>query len=142
MMQDSTSIILFLGAILVFAGLLFAVIALTRKSPSGVNVEKYRSRWLTIEQSLKKDEMSTYHMSVLHADTLLDQALKDKGIQGATMGERMKKMQTKWSNANNVWTAHKLRNQIAHEPEVRLSYDSARRALGAFKQALKDVGAI
>jgi len=51
-------------------------------------------------------------------------------------------MQTKWSNANNVWTAHKLRNQIAHEPDVRLDYDGARRALTAFKQALKDIGAI
>jgi transposase len=81
-------------------------------------------------------------MTVLNADTLLDQALKDKGIAGTTMGERMKHMQQKWSNANNVWTAHKLRNQIAHEPDVKLSYDSARRALSSFKQALKDLGAI
>jgi hypothetical protein len=58
------------------------------------------------------------------------------------MGERMKIAKDTWSNANAVWTAHKLRNQIAHEPAVVVSYEDARRALGAFKQALKDIGAI
>jgi hypothetical protein len=139
-MDQTLSIIFFFTAILIFGGLLFAVIALARKGPRGLDVEKYRSRWLTIEQQLKRDETSSYPMCVLNADKLLDQALQEKGVPGTTMGERMK--QTKWSNANVVWTAHKLRNQIAHEPDVRLDYDGARRALAAFKLALKDVGAI
>lgn len=141
-MDQSIGIIFFIAAVFVFGAILFAVISLTRRGPTALDVEKYRTRWMTIEQQLKRDETMTYQLTVLNADTLLDQALKDKGIQGATMGERMKQMQQKWSNANNVWTAHKLRNKIAHEPDVTLSYDSARRALASFKQALKDVGAI
>jgi hypothetical protein len=139
-MDQTLSIIFFFTAIFIFGGLLFAVIALARKGPRGLDVEKYRSRWLTIEQQLKRDETSSYPMCVLNADKLLDQALQEKGVSGTTMGERMK--QTKWSNANSVWSAHKLRNQIAHEPDVRLDYDGARRSLAAFKQALKDLGAI
>lgn len=141
-MDGSISVIFFIAAIFVFGAILFAVISLTRRGPTSLDVEKYRSRWMTIEQALKSDEPMTFQMTVLNADTLLDHALKDRGVQGNTMGERMKQMQAKWSNANNVWTAHKLRNQIAHEPDVQLSYDSARRALASFKQALKDVGAI
>lgn len=141
-MDQSISMIFFIAAIFVFGAILYAVVSLTRRGPKRLDVEKYRTRWMTIEQQLKRDELMTYHMSVLSADTLLDQALKEKGIAGATMGERMKQMQQKWSNANNVWTAHKLRNQIAHEPDVKLTYDNARRALSSFKQALKDVGAI
>jgi hypothetical protein len=141
-MDQSISMIFFIAAIFVFGAILYAVVSLTRRGPTKLDVEKYRTRWMTIEQQLKRDELMTYHMSVLSADTLLDQALKDRGVSGATMGERMKQMQQKWSNANNVWTAHKLRNQIAHEPDVKLSYDTARRALSSFKQALKDVGAI
>jgi hypothetical protein len=141
-MDQSISMIFFIAAILVFGAILYAVVSLTRRGSTTLDVEKYRTRWMTIEQQLKRDELMTYHMTVLNADTLLDQALKDKGIAGTTMGERMKHMQQKWSNANNVWTAHKLRNQIAHEPDVKLSYDSARRALSSFKQALKDLGAI
>ncbi|MEO6109866.1 MAG: hypothetical protein ABIP50_02555 [Candidatus Saccharimonadales bacterium] len=141
-MDQNLSIIFFFAAVLIFGGLLFAVIALTKKGPKTLDVEKYRSRWLSIETSLKKDETSSYPMSVMNADKLLDQALQDRGVNGKTMAEKMKQMQTKWSNANNVWSAHKLRNRIAHEPDVRIDYDGARRALAAFKQALKDVGAI
>lgn len=141
-MDQTLSIIFFFAAILIFGGLLFAVIALAKKGPRGLDIEKYRSRWLTIEQQLKRDEPSSYQLCVLNADKLLDQALQEKGVQGTTMGERMKNLQKSWSNANNVWTAHKLRNQIAHESNVQINYDLARRALIAFKQALRDVGAI
>lgn len=139
-MDNTLSIIFFLTAVLIFGGLLFAVVALARKGPRGLDVEKYRSRWMTIEQQLKSDEPSSFQMCVLNADKLLDQALQEKGVTGTTMGERMK--QTKWSNANSVWAAHKLRNQIAHETDVRIDYSIARRALASFKQALKDIGAI
>jgi len=141
-MDQPIGVILFFSGILIFGGILFAVITLTKRGPTALDVQKYQHRWLTIEQQLKRDEVSSYHLSVLNADSLLDQALKERGVSGTTMGERMKQMQQKWSNANNVWTAHKLRNQIAHQPDVTLGYDEARRALAAFKQALKDVGAI
>jgi hypothetical protein len=58
------------------------------------------------------------------------------------MGERMKSARKTWTNANHVWSAHKLRNRIAHETNVRVSFDETRRALSAFKHALKDLGAI
>jgi hypothetical protein len=141
-MDQTLSIIFFLAAILIFGGLLFAVIALAKKGPRGLDVEKYRSRWLTIEQQLKQNEAGSFQLCVLNADKLLDQALQEKGVQGTTMGERMKGLQKTWSNANSVWAAHKLRNQIAHETDVKIDYATARRALASFKQALKDVGAI
>lgn len=141
-MDQNLSIIFFFAAVLIFGGLLFAVIALAKRGPRTLDVEKYRSRWLTIEQQLKRDEISSYHMCIMNADKLVDQALIERGLSGNTMGERMKAAQTKWTNANHIWTAHKLRNQIAHEPDVRLDYEGARRALIAYKQALKDLGAI
>lgn len=141
-MDQTLNVIFFFAAIFIVGGLLFAAIALTRRGPKGLDVEKYRSRWMTIEQQLKRDEVGSYQLCILNADKLLDQALQERGLPGSTMGERMKNMQAKWSNANNVWSAHKVRNQIAHEPDVKLDYNSARRHLGAFKQALKDVGAI
>jgi hypothetical protein len=141
-MSQSLSFVLFFAAILIFAGLLFIVITFTKRTSRHLNVEKYRSDWIKIDQSLHKDDAASYQLSVLNADKLLDRAMQDKGIQGETMGARMKSLQTTWSNANAVWGAHKLRNQIAHESDVAVNYETARRALAAFKQALKDVGAI
>ena len=141
-MDQNLSIIFFFASVLIFGGLLFAIIALTKRGPKTLDVDKYRSRWLSIEQQLKRDEVSSYSMSIMNADKLLDQALMDRGVAGQKMADRMKNMKAKWTNANHVWSAHKLRNQIAHEPDVHVDYDGARRALAAFKQALKDVGAI
>lgn len=140
--MDGMLIITF-AIVLVLGGVLLALISFTRGgSKRYLDVEKYRVKWLAIEQSLVEDQEASHHLALLNADKLLDHALKERGFKGNTMGERMKSAQKNWSNANQTWTAHKLRNQIAHEAEVRVSLDMTRKALGAFKQALRDVGAI
>lgn len=135
-------LVIFLVLVLVFAGIILVLIVGKGRSASGLNKEKYHSAWLGIEQQLKRNDDKTFFLTVLNADKLLDQALRERGFKGSTMGERMKSAKSSWTNANHVWSAHKLRNQIAHETNVRISFDDTRRALAAFKQALKDVGAI
>ena len=139
--MDSGVIFLF-AAFFIIAALPFALMGLTRKGGRRLDVDKYRSRWLAIEQSLDRDKPEAMPMAVLNADKLVDQALRDRGTPGNTMGERMKAAKSKWSRADAVWEAHKLRNRIAHEADMTLSYDQARRALAGFKRALKDLGAI
>ena len=135
-------LVAFLIAILVVGGLILFLVSHGKRGTSVLNIDKYRSDWMAIEQQLVKGQETSYDLAILNADKLLDQALKQRGFSGGTMGERMKSAKTSWSNANNTWTAHKLRNQIAHEQNVRISYDTVRRALAAFKQSLKDLGAI
>ncbi len=131
----------FIAIIAIGAGILFLMMH-GRKSGRQLDVNKYRTQWLGIERQLQRDQESSYHLAILNADKLLDLALRQSGTKGKTMGERMKASQAAWTNANAVWSAHKIRNQIAHEPEVRVSYDDARRSLSSFKQGLKDLGAI
>lgn len=141
-MDQSLNMIFFVAAVLICGGILFAIISLTKNSPRTLDVNKYRSRWMSIESELKHDDTNTHSMSILNADKLLDQALRERGLSGKTMGERMKQYQGKWTNGNGVWAAHKLRNRIAHETDVHVDYERARQALVAFKQGLKDLGAI
>jgi hypothetical protein len=140
-MTDGLMVAFLIVIVLVGAGILF-VIAHGRKGGQALDLERYRTSWLQIERQVVRGEESSYHLAILNADKLLDQALRQRGINGTTMGERMKFSRDTWSNANAVWTAHKLRNQIAHEPNVRIEYDDTRRALVAYRQALKDIGAI
>lgn len=136
------SVILFFAAVLVFGGLLLAIIALTRKGVKHLNRSYYQAEWLKIENRLVRDEEQSYQMCVINADKLVDHALKQRGFSGDTMGDRLKSANKELSNKNAVWSAHKLRNKIVHESESRISYDDARYALGGFKQGLKDLGAI
>lgn len=140
-MSDGLMIIFLIGIVLVGAVVLFLVTH-GRKDGKVLDVERYRRSWMQIESQLVKDQESSYHLVILNADKLLDQALQQRGFKGDTMGGRMKSAQSTWTNANHVWFAHKLRNQIAHETDVRVGFDDARRALAAFKQALKDLKAI
>ncbi len=136
------NIIFLFAAILIVGAIMVVIISLTKKGSNKLDVNKYRLKWMSIERQLKKDEPSSYHLTVLDADKLLDQALKDRGAPGETLGERMKNSKELFSDRNGIWSAHKLRNAIAHESDVKVSYSQARQALSQFKKALKDVGAI
>lgn len=140
-MTDGLMLSFLIVIVVVGAGILF-IITHGRGKARPLDVDRYRTSWLTIEQQLIKGEEASCHLAVLNADKLLDQALRQRGYKGDTMGHRMKAASKEWSNANNVWGAHKLRNRIAHENDVTVGYDNARRALAAFKQGLKDLGAI
>lgn len=140
--MEGSGISLVLVAVLIVAVVGVIYLLFSSKSVPKLNKERYQAKWLEIEHSLKRDTASTYPMAILNADKLLDQALKERRFKGATMGERMKSAHTEWKNPNHVWGAHKVRNQIAHEADTVVSYEIAIRALSAFKQALKDIGAI
>ena len=139
-MIDGTVLWLVVAAVII-AAVLFIIM---RFMPYSANIdkEKYQSRWLEIEHGLNPGSRDSQYMAILKADKLLDQVLRDTGSKGQTMGERMISRQNAWSNANAVWAAHKIRNQIAHDENVQLSETTVRRALASFKQALKDLGAM
>lgn len=122
--------------------ILFIFMSFNKKGVHKLDIEKYRVRYLELENNLKKDDDFSYHMTIINADKLLDQALKDIGYSGLTMGERLKSARSKFNKNNNVWAAHKLRNRIVHEQNVTLTYQECRKTLLYFKDALKDLGAI
>lgn len=136
-----SSILLLLGAAVFVGIILLAVITFTRKGIRSLNVEKYRERWLSIEQSVDQSPASQ-QMAILNADKLLDQAMREKGMAGTTMGERLKASRSHFSDLNGLWAAHKIRNRIAHEEDVKLSQNSTKQALAKFKTALRDIGAL
>ncbi len=135
------------GLFILIAVLIAAVVAViflvfSGKNAPQLNVARYQTKWLEIENSISRDNPSSWQLAILNADKLVDHALRERRYKGQTMGERMKAADKAWSNANHVWGAHKIRNQLAHETDVQLTYETTLRSLTAFKQALKDLGAI
>ncbi len=134
--------VIFIVAVLIVAIFLFLAIKLTGRRTHKFNLEEYQTKFLRIENSLNKENPSTWSMSIINGDKLLDKALSEMGAPGKTMGERLKKTGDKFSDINAVWRAHKLRNAIAHESDLEVSYRQAATALAVYRQALKDLGAI
>ena len=135
-------VVTFIIAILIVGIFVFVAIMLTGKRGYHFNKESYLTRFLTIENKLKPDNSATFMTTVIEADKLLDKAMVEMGIPGRTMGDRLKKAGGRFTDENAVWRAHKLRNSIAHDSDVEVTMKRASTALAAFKQALKDLGAI
>jgi hypothetical protein len=81
-------------------------------------------------------------MAVIQADNLLDEALKKRRYKGKTMGERMVSAQKTFTNNNQMWFGHKLRNRIVHESDIKLAEKDVKTALIGLRQALRDLGAL
>ena len=140
-----------IGLIVIFAaGTLLLVVIASQKSPPGrkkaavrshFDRELVRSRWQTVEQ-MAHSGGSGLRNAVSEADKLLDYTLRGKGYNGQTMAERLKRSESRLSDKEAVWEAHKLRNHLAHEVSFDLVASQAQEALAAFRQALSDLGAL
>lgn len=104
---------------------------------------KVRKRWEAILARLQSNEESNYKLAVIEADKLLDDILKRVGYQGETMGDRLKKITTEQlTNIDEVWRAHKVRNNIVHDVDFKLNQDQARKTVETLEKALKEMEAI
>lgn len=129
-------------AILIVAVMIFIAMMLTKKRQYRFNVEAYQTKFLKIENGLNKNNSATFMKTVIDGDKLLDKAMMEMGIAGKNMGDRLKHAKDKFTDINAVWRAHKLRNALAHEDDLEITYRQAISALAIYKQALKDLGAI
>ncbi len=78
-------------------------------------------QWQMITQKAHSSNANDRKISIIEADKLLDDILKQIGYKGETMADRLKKLVPfKYAYLENVWFAHKIRNRIAHEPAYEI----------------------
>lgn len=143
MPNSNSSVVVMLIGIVLIGLVILAILALTRgHGRKLLNKEQYRTSWLEIENNITKDNNASYQFAILSADKLLDRALRESGVPGETMGDRLKHSDKLLQDINGVWAAHKLRNRIAHEVGGSVNKVVAKRMLTIYKNALKDLGAI
>ena len=127
-------------AFLAIAALVGLLIILFRavRAPNRLDQELYQQRWQRAQSHL--NQPNTWPLAVIEADKILDRALKDSHFSGQTMVERLSSASAVLANYQTVWRAHKLRNQLVHEPDAVITKKQAKRALAVFQQALTDIG--
>jgi len=131
----------FLIGIIVFGAIVLAAVSrLAGRRPRSVDITYFQERWVELLARVKTPEGMM--LAVIDADKLLDEALRKQRFRGKTMGERLVSAQRVITDNDAVWYAHKLRNRLVHEPNVRLKKKEAQTALAGFRQGLKDLGAL
>jgi hypothetical protein len=131
-------------SIIAAGGLVLVVVSLAvlifRKLPKRIKAPHYTKKWRDI-QKLCSDK-SNWSQAILLSDELLNEVLRKKNKSGKTMGERMVSAQKDFSNSDAIWKAHKLANHIRTEEPEKLKESSIKESLVAYRQALRDLGAL
>lgn len=126
-------LILIVAAILLTA---YVFIKSNRKKFSESDQKFIKKTWQRIVKMANGDP----NHAILEADKLLNHTLTLKGYDGS-VGDQLKAASFLFTNINDVWQAHKARNQLAHEIGKKISIKESKSYLIIFKKALKDLGA-
>jgi hypothetical protein len=101
--------------------------------------DEVRTKLASIELKFKPDaQVDTLKAVVIDTDKLFDYTLKKKGFKGETMGERLKSAKEYFDKDmyNNIWEAHKLRNNLVHEFNYIPNFNEVKRHYSNFKKGL------
>ena len=126
-------ILIFFLLLVFFFWTIFWFIALIKKEKFPENRKKYFLKKL--DEIKKYDE---FEKKILNYDKILDQVLKEKKYSW-TLWEKMKKFWQNFLNQNEIWFAHKMRNQIAHEVNPKISEKDFLKAEKIFLREIKNM---
>lgn len=103
-------------------------------------VKKTFKQWVKITKRLETGKEAECKLAVIEADSLLNDIFKKMGYSGETIGEILKQLDsTTLPNIEQIWEAHKIRNNVVHDPDYRFTLDEAKKTLGIFERALRDL---
>ena len=72
---------------------------------------------------------------------IVDDVLQDLRYEGPTLADRLRIVDpTKLPSLERIWSSHRLRNIIAHEPLEQHPRETIIEALRAYEQGFRDLG--
>ena len=81
------------------------------------------------------DKHDNDNQRVLEAEKVVEMLFREMDIQGS-FATKLKTMEAFIPDKEKVWAAHKLRNQIAHEPGFKVSRSDTKHATKAFRKII------
>ena len=113
------------------------------KAATAVDRNLVKNKWVEVGQMMRDGGPANYRQAIMEADKLVDMVLRSK-VPGDTMGERLKNARGLFHQHtyDRLWTAHKIRNKLAHEAEFEGLSSDAKTAVRNFEKALKELRVI
>lgn len=99
--------------------------------------------WAKILARLETGNEDEYKLAVIETDSMLDNILQRLGYPGATLGEKLKPLNSSIiPNIDSILQAHKVRNDIVHDPDYYLTLEEVKETLAIYEQTFKDLQVI
>lgn len=102
-----------------------------------------REEWLKIVERADQKPPQSYALAIIEADKFTDKILQLVGYQGEHMADRLEALQgAELASLDNLWRAHRLRNELVHTPDFEVSEHDTKHALGAYQKFLTELGVL
>lgn len=98
-------------------------------------------RWHYIQTLIESPNSSDWRVAIIEADSLMEEILKERGIEGRTVSELLEGAKSSgYQSIQDAWDAHLIRNQIAHQgSEFILSQIEGRRIIKMFQNFFEEL---
>lgn len=128
------------GIINVFAALGRLIFKRAPKGLPQATAQQLATHWGEVEAALTQPQGLSWAVS--EGDKMLDTAMRALNAKGSTMADRLRTLEPQFPAGlyQDIWHAHKLRNELAHTVGATVSPDEAREATNTFARALRTLG--
>ncbi|MBM3257208.1 MAG: hypothetical protein FJY98_02670 [Candidatus Liptonbacteria bacterium] len=113
------------------------------RHPTGMaspQITVFRERWEAVMRRFDLNSPEAMRFSILEADILVDAILKDSGLEGENLADRLAKVTPESiQSLNQLWKSHRLRNKLAETSEYELSAEEAQSAIQGYEAFLKEI---
>lgn len=110
---------------------------------SSPRTQKLREEWEQIKKESESSPPQSLSLAIIEADNLVDKTLKDLGLKGSHMADRLEQLDSRdIKNLDNLWQAHRVRNDLAQSRGPELNEIDAKIFLEYYEDFLKEVGVL
>lgn len=105
-----------------------------------LGMSKMFKQWSKVTERLSSAREADCKLAIIEADGLLSEALESMGLKGESTGEKLKNLSLDaLPDLENVREVHDIRNSIIHDPDYQLTLDQAKKILGTYEKAFRDL---
>jgi len=107
------------------------------------DVSRYAGHWKAIREKSATNPPESLTLAIVAADNLVGDALDEMGLEGEHIADKLEKLNPReLRTLDNLWRAHRIRNDLVHTIGFEIKEDEAGEILNIYESFLKELGAL
>ncbi len=112
----------------------------TKSRELKIREKAFRDRWINVLKVASQGTPEALKVAIIDADKLADDSLKQLGIIGETMADRIEEITSdEVASIDRLLSAHRVRNDLVHNPGFEISKHKAKNLLEDYEAFFKDI---
>ncbi|MDD2913483.1 MAG: hypothetical protein PHH17_00125 [Candidatus Pacebacteria bacterium] len=104
---------------------------------------KFKKEWKSILEKFNTGIEGEQKMAIIKADEMLNDVLEKLDFKGDFIVEKLRTMTSEnLKNIDDVWQAHKIRDNIVYDPDYKLPLQESKKAIDAYMAAFQNLDVI